>query len=33
LGEALGPGLIADDLTGPAFAPVLSGLLRQQGDA
>lgn len=33
LGEALGPGLTADDLTGPAFAPVLSSLVAEQGDA
>ncbi len=32
LGEALGPGLIADDLTGPAFRAVLSSLFAQQGD-
>jgi NAD(P)H-hydrate epimerase len=32
-GEALGPGLIAEDLVGPVFREVLSGVLREQGDA
>jgi NAD(P)H-hydrate repair Nnr-like enzyme with NAD(P)H-hydrate dehydratase domain len=33
LGQALGPGLTADDLVGPAFGPVLASLLAEQGNA
>lgn len=33
LGDALGPGLTAEDLVGPAFARVLSALFAEQGDA
>jgi NAD(P)H-hydrate epimerase len=32
-GEALGPGLIAEDLVGPAFGKILSAVLAEQGDS